>query len=172
MGSPSTAWSTSAVAGKPSQPFIVEKVAQNHKVHKSSKYTPLIEHINNSWKVRKSLSTSAVAGKPRVISEEIPTTALRTSTSSCQAHTEFLFLKIKFWHITRRWKATVQGTSTNVGKPWSTSAVAGKLTSTSPGGGKQHNSIEHFSSCWQAQSAHHPEVESYCPDRYRHNILL
>ena len=87
VGSPSTAWSTSAVAGKPSQPFIVEKMAQNHKVHKSSKYTPLIEHINNSWEVRKSLSTSAVAGKPRVISEEIPTTALSTSTSSCQAHT-------------------------------------------------------------------------------------
>ena len=64
VGSPSTAWSTSAVAGKPSQPFIVEKMAQNHKVHKSSKYTPLIEHINNSWEVRKSLSTSAVAGKP------------------------------------------------------------------------------------------------------------
>ena len=64
VGSPSTAWSTSAVAGKPSQPFIVEKMVQNHKVHKSSKYTPLIEHINNSWEVRKSLSTSAVAGKP------------------------------------------------------------------------------------------------------------
>ena len=87
VGSLSTAWSTSAVAGKPSQPFIVEKMVQNHKVHKSSKYTPLIEHINNSWEVRKSLSTSAVAGKPRVISEEIPTTALSTSTSSCQAHT-------------------------------------------------------------------------------------
>ena len=46
------------------QSAIVEKMVQNHKVHKSSKYTPLIEHINSSWEVRKSLSTSAVAGKP------------------------------------------------------------------------------------------------------------
>ena len=64
---------------------------------------------------------------------------------------------IKNRHITQRWKAM------------STSAVAGKPS--------QHitlevESLEHFSSCWQAQSAHHPEVESYCPDRYRHNILL